>query len=716
MNKVFTKVGNYLKHVLTIILFVASLVVIVYLLPRERKFDLEYSIGSPWKYENLVANFNFSVYKPEAELQAERDSLINNLPLYFYFNGDIFEKNLKSFKENFDKQWVVYSLREFKIDDEKTYYESGRYVSLINLQNKYRDFISSTLEQAYVTGIVREPTASETGIQKIKKVKILRNNIAEAEETSFNSIPTAKSAYLTIGGLILDKIEEDNSRNIQRYSAFFSELDIDKYLVENVIYNAEKTDLERIESEKKISLTKGKIQEGELIIAKGVIVTHETFQILESYKRDYSEQFGQVNSFLAWAGRIILVLIALSVIYLFMFNFRREILNSIVKTSFILFMMVAMLLLARTAYNIENISYYIVPFAILPIIIRTFYDERVALFIHVITILLAGFFADSRFEFVFINIFAGMVAIFSLTNLYHRSRFFLAALFVVMAYSFTYFGLSIIQDGSFTFISWLNFRDFALNGVLILISFLLIYLFEKIFGFLSDTTLMELSDTNQPLLRKLAENAPATFQHSLQVANLAEEAIRHIGGNPMLVRTGALYHDIGKMVDASYFTENQAGGPNPHANKDLKESARIIIDHVIKGMELAKKYNLPEPIANFIVTHHGTSTAKYFYRTYQNENPGKIINAQDFQYPGPKPMTKENAVLMMADSVEAASRSLEKYSLETISELVERIINSQIDEGQFEEADITFRDIKRVKEIFKARLNTIYHARIAYPK
>jgi hypothetical protein len=308
-----------------------------------------------------------------------------------------------------------------------------------------------------------------------------------------------------------------------------------------------------------------------------------------------------------------------------------------------------------------------------------------------------------------------MVAIFTLSNLYHRSKFFLAALFVVLAYSFTYFGISVIKEGNFSFFDLSNYEYFAINGLLVLLSFLLIYAFEKTFGFLSDTTLMELSDTNQPLLRKLAEMAPATFQHSMQVANLSEEAIRHIGGNPLLVRTGALYHDVGKMIDASYFTENQMGGVNPHTGKDLKQSAKIIISHVEKGRELAKKHSLPEAIIDFIVTHHGTSTAKYFFKTYKGQHPEQPVNKDDFQYPGPKPLTKETAVLMMADSVEAASRSLDKYSREAISSLVERIIDAQIEEGQFEEADISFREIKTVKSVFKERLNTIYHARIAYP-
>lgn len=715
MLKFLYNLRGYLKTIVTITMFFVSAVLIVYMLPRAQQFNLEYNLGNPWKYDNLTANFSFSVYKTEQVIQKERDSVRKNLPAYFSFDAYVFSENLQMFKNDFNKRWVSYSLRKFKIDDEKNYNEGEDYLHLRKLQVHYHDFIFNELERAYLKGIVRVPSESEIKLNReTATIKLLRGNVAE--EIPFNTLYTIKTAYQHVSGQLLREIEKEKKPAIKSYFDFFSELDINKYLIENVLFNLEKTEMDRTESEKSISLTEGKIQQGELIIAQGVIVTNELFQILESYKRDFADHFGKVNSFSAWLGRILLVSLSLLVIYLFLYNFRREILNTLPKTGFILFMLVSMLFIAHTAYSIENVSFYIVPFAILPIILRTFYDERVALFIHVITILLAAFYAINRFEFVLMNILSGMVAIFSLTNLYHRSRFFLSAIFVVIAYSVTYFGLSVVNDGSFSTIMWSQFRDFAMNGVLILVSFLLIYIFEKTFGFLSDTTLMELSDTNQPLLRKLAEFAPATFQHSMQVANLSEEAVRHIGGNPMLVRTGALYHDIGKMIDPSYFTENQTGGVDPHSDKDLRESAKIIIGHVEKGMELAKKYNLPEPIASFIVTHHGTSTAKYFLKTFQNQNPNSEVNKEEFQYPGPKPMSKENAVLMMADSVEAASRSLGNYSDESIDELVERIINSQIDEGQFEDADISFKDIRKVKEVFKARLKTIYHPRIVYPK
>ncbi len=723
MLKLFNQIGKYLKQIVTLILFAVTVTLIVYMLPRKPKFDLEYSIGSPWKYDNLTANFSFSIYKTDAELQTEKDSLLRTHYPFFTFDATVVSDNINAFKNEFTKKWLRFTLDEYHIDNDSIYYESARYLPLRNLQEHYSNILLNLLERVYMKGIVRDPSPQEFIMTNIELINVLKGNIVH--EVKYKSLYSVKSAYQYITRELQKEIDSDRNWQLRKYLAFLNEFDMNNYLAENIYFNTAKTQMERSEVEKGISLTKGIIQEGELIITKGLIVSQDTYQILESYKRDYSEQFGNVNTLIAWLGRLILVSIALIVLFLFLKNFRKEILQSIVKTSFILFMMVIMIFIGMVAYkwitatksyNLNNVTYYLVPFAILPIILRTFFDDRVALFVHFITILLAAFFADNRFEFVFLNIIAGMVSIFSLTNLYHRSRFFLAALLVIIAYSITYTGMVVVRDGTINLINWINYRDFAINGILILLSFLLIYLFEKIFGFLSDTTLMELSDTNQPLLRKLAENAPATFQHSLQVANLSEEAIRHIGGNPMLVRTGALYHDIGKMIDASYFTENQGGGPNPHTNKDLKESAKIIIDHVSKGKELAKKHKLPEAIISFIISHHGTSTAKYFYKTYQNQHSDEKVDKSDFQYPGPKPISKENAVLMMADTVEAASRSLENYSKESISELVERLINAQVEEGQFEDADITFKDIKKVKEVFKDRLNIIYHARIAYPK
>ena len=714
MSRFFRTLRIYLKQILTLLIFLLAAALVVYMLPRERKFAYDYSKGSPWVHEDLTARFGFSIQKTTQEIQQERDSVDKKIAPYFSYDNFIIADQLNSFKGEFDKKWTIYSMQEYRISEENKYQELSKYRTLRAIQEEYHNFLYSQLEKIYLKGIIQVPELDQVSLGGDIQINLLKGQFSE--KVPLSQLYTSKEAYEAITEALNIKIAEDRRSPLKRYNEFFQALDMRDFLSENIIYDRSKTELERTEQQRNVSETKGFIQEGELLISKGLIVTSEVFQILESYKYEYENQQGNVNDILAWTGRIMLTLIAFFVVYMFLYNFRREILADLVKISFILFMMVLMIFIASMVAGFEKKFYYVVPFTILPIIIRTFYDERVGLFIHIVTVLLAGFMALNSFDFVFLNIIAGMVALFSLTNLYHRSRFFLSAFLVVLAYSLTYFGISVVKEGSFSQLELSNFGYFGLNGIFTLLSFLLIYIFEKTFGFLSDTTLMELSDTNQPLLRKLAENAPATFQHSMQVANLSEEAIRHIGGNPLLVRTGALYHDIGKMIDSSYFTENQMGGHNPHKDKDLKESAKIIINHVKLGEEMAVKHGLPKPIIDFILMHHGTSTTKWFYKTYQNQNPGEEVDPIDFQYPGPRPLTKETAVLMMADTVEAASRSLETYSAETISELVERLINVQMDEGQFEDADITFKDIKKVKQIFKTRLNTIYHARIAYPK
>lgn len=702
------------RQVILLLVFVFAVASVVLLLPRERRFALEYSKGSPWGHDALTANFGFSIQKTVSELQVERDSVENNIIPYFTFDAFISSNVLPAFIAEFDKKWMTYSMQKFRIEAEAKYIESNHYAAHRKLQADYNNLIYNELEQVYLKGVIQIPEPEEYDLAIKQTINVVRAQISE--KVLIERLYTAKKAYETINQELKDNLSKDNSRLLAQYADFFESLDINSYIKENVFFDKKATDLERNAQLKTISETKGFIQEGELLISRGVIVTAETYQVLESYKQEFENQRGNVNDILAWSGRVLLTVIAFMVVFLFFYNFRPEVLQNVVKASFILFMMVLMIFIASMVSAYDKKFFYVVPFTILPIIIRTFYDDRVALFIHVVTVLLAGFMALNSFDFIFLNIIAGMIAIFSLTNLYHRSRFFLSAFLVVLAYSVTYFGISVVKEGSFSQLELSNFGYFGLNGVFTLLSFLLIYIFEKTFGFLSDTTLMELSDTNQPLLRQLAENAPATFQHSMQVANLSEEAIRHIGGNPLLVRTGALYHDIGKSIDASYFTENQMNGVNPHKDKDLKESAKIIINHVIAGKEMALKHKLPAPIIDFILMHHGTSTAKYFYKTYQNTHPGEEVDKTDFQYPGPRPFSKETAVLMMADSVEAASRSLETYTSESISNLVEYIVGAQMEEGQFEDADITFKEMKRVKEVFKTRLNTIYHARIAYPK
>jgi len=426
---------------------------------------------------------------------------------------------------------------------------------------------------------------------------------------------------------------------------------------------------------------------------------------------------GRVTGRLSVFGTAMVVAFCYTVLYLFLLHFRQEVLQVNRKTFFILLAIITFLLITRLVLNInqENII-FLVPFTVIPVIIRTFYDSRLALFILLITILLAGFMVPEPFEFILMNFLSGMIAIFTLTNNFRKSRLFFTSMMVILSYGVVYTGMNMIRGGDPENSVLLDYLLFAGNGILVLISFPLIFLFEQKFLLISDTTLLMLADPNQPLLRKLANEAPGSYQHSLQVANIAEEAARIIGANMHLTRTGALYHDIGKVANPPYYIENLATGVSPHEKLTPKDSAKVIISHVRQGVVLAKNYKIPVQVIDFIRTHHGTSVAYFFFKKHIDQNPGEKDNMKPFTYPGPKPFSKETAIVMMADAVEASSRSLEKYTEEGISELVERIMYLQEQDGQYSDVPLTYKDISDIKSVFKKRLQNIYHVRVAYPE
>ena len=425
---------------------------------------------------------------------------------------------------------------------------------------------------------------------------------------------------------------------------------------------------------------------------------------------------GKEDNLLNYLGSFIIVTSSYLVLYLFIAHFRSEVLMVIRKTLFIIITILSFIILTRIAVRYSDSSLLLlIPFAIIPVIIRTFYDSRLALFILLITLVQAGFMVHDPFNFVVMNFISGMAAIFTLTNIYRRGKLFYTSFFVILSYSLLYTAITLLREGTMAALVPSDYLLFVGNGLLVLMSYPFIFMFEQEFLFLSDTTLLELADTNQPLLRKLAEEAPGSFQHSLQVVNLAEEAARKIGANPLLVRTGALYHDIGKISNSGYFTENQEKGVNPHDNLNPRESAKLIINHVKNGVILAKNFKLPVQIIDFIRTHHGTTVAYYFYKKYNDQQPWDTSMEREFTYTGPKPFSKETAVVMMADAVEASSRSLANYTEDNVSELVERIIMLQEQDGQFSDAPLTFKDITDIKDVFKKRLLNIYHVRVAYP-
>jgi putative nucleotidyltransferase with HDIG domain len=462
-----------------------------------------------------------------------------------------------------------------------------------------------------------------------------------------------------------------------------------------------------------VSPTAGIVNQGEHIISKGEIVTAQKIQILTSLK-NVSENFSEPNKHV-FAGQTLLVIICMTMLMLFLRQLRKDIYNDNRKLTLIFLLILFTVFIYTYVLKSGTISLYLVPVCILPIVIRTFFDTRMALFTYVITVLVLGSVAPNSYEFVFAQVVAGMVTIFSVKNMRKRSHAFFAVLMIFVSYLLSYIAIEIVHEGNITSINWQNAGWLLGNVLLVLFAYPLIYFLEKIFNITSDISLVELADSNNTLLRELSIKAPGTFQHSLQVANLAEAAIFKIGGNALLMRVGALYHDIGKMEMPLYFIENQTTQVNPHDELAFEESASIIISHVIKGIEKAKKNNVPDLVIDFIRTHHGTSLVQYFYESFLKNYPDKIVDENMFHYPGPKPYSKETAVLMMADSVEAASRSLQVHDAANISKLVDSIIENQIEQGQFDNCPVTFRDITEIKKIFKKMLGSIYHVRVEYP-
>lgn len=695
MLKLIEFLRNYHHQIYKVFHFILAVAVIVLVFPREGKFKYEFQKGKPWPHEDLIADFDFPIYKSEEKLKSEKAAIEADQSIYFFESAKIQEEAIESYEDNFENEWQRFQAAQDSIKIQ------------INSKEKldYNQKGRKLVESVYKKGLIELHPKIE-GKPKDFEIFVLRNNVAEA--TSLSELYTISTAFDFIQDnlmelnpterkLILNAIEESLKRNIsydQETNDHFIELAL----------NA-------------ISPSLGMIQEGERVIAKGDILNDERFQILNSLKREYESQTGDSSNF-SWilVGQILLVSLMILALALFLLNFRVEILRSDLKISFLLLLIILYVVASKYAIDSESVNLYLVPFCMLPLIIRTFFDVRVALFTYLVAILIVGFIAPNPYEFIIIQMMAGILTLFSVITLRKRSQLFLSALIVFGVYTIVYLAIGLIQEGNLEETNWPFLLWFLLSALLTLFTYPLVYIFEKIFGFVSDVTLMELADTNSRLLRKLNMKAPGTFQHSLQVSNLAEEAIRAIGGNTLLVRTGALYHDIGKMNMPNYFIENQNSDYNPHDELAPEESAAIIIEHVLLGIEMARRYKLPDIIIDFIRTHHGTNKTRFFYKKYMEEHPDEDFDHSIFQYPGPIPYSKETAILMMADSVEAASRSLSSYDGEGIESLVNNIINSQIKEDQFIMSNITFSDITTTKKIFKKKLMSIYHVRVEYPE
>ncbi len=667
-----------------VILF--ALGIIVFLMPKEGKFKYEFQKGKPWLHENLYAPYDFAIIKSDAELIKEEQAIRNNSSLYFVLDKTVEEKALYNLNTSLLAQLDTLKVREHK-----------KYIEIVSLATKL-------LNNVYSQGIIQPIENRELKNDDLITL-ISVNETIEGEKGSFMTVKLA-SEYL----------RNESQKLKQGSRGILQNLILDN-LHHNVLYD--ETTSEKVLNDRlsKLSKTKGKVEKEQLIVSKGQVVNDELWLQLQSLKIEYEIKKGsEKNFYFITAGQVLIVGMVFLVMVLFLSLFRQKIINVNNRVMFIVVSFTLTVLMGMIPLYFEQVPIYALPFCILPILIKSFYDELLASYIYFLAIILIGFYAPNGFEFVFLQVITGLIALFSLVSLRKRSQLLTTVFIIFLSYSVSNLAILIVQEGNWQNIKIENFYWFGASAILTLLVYPLIYIYEKIFGFLSDVTLMEIADTNSPLLRELAAKAPGTFQHSMQVANLAERAILKVGGSPLLVRTGALYHDIGKMLAPHYFIENQVGGVNPHNDLEPNESAKIIINHVLKGIEIAKKNNLPEVIIDFIRSHHGTSTVKYFLYQYKTLHPEKEIDTGDFTYPGPIPFSKETAVLMMADACEAASRSLNEYNEESLSSLVTNIIDGQAKEGQFANADITYKDISVIKRIFINMLQNIYHVRIAYPK
>ena len=663
------------------LIFIATVSVIVYFLPNEGKFNYQFDINKPWKYGLLQASFDFPIYKNDMQVQKEQDSILATYQPYFHIEKNVEKEMIERLREDYNK-----TLRH----------------SLPGTD--YIRYIERMLKEMYRNGIIAGNDLTRMEEDSITAIRTVEQNTATSRPVG--QLYTVKDAYEYL-------LNADTTHYKKKV---LQQCNLNNYITPNLIYDEAKSEAAQKDLLSNISYANGFVLNGQKIIDRGEIVNEQTYNILESLRKEWEKRSDSLQEKrLTLAGQILYVGIFLFCFMVYLDLFRADYYERKGSLSLLFALIVLFPVIASVMVSQSLSSIYIVPFAMIPIIVRIFLDSRTAFMAHVTIILLCSITLRFPHEFILLQVVAGMVSIYSLRELSQRSQLLRTALVVFASYALLYFAFELIHEDDLTKLNTRMYIYFMINGILLLFAYPLLFILEKTFGFTSNVTLVELSNINNSLLREMSEIAPGTFQHSLQMANLAAEAANKIGAKSQLVRTGALYHDIGKMVNPAFFTENQSG-VNPHKSLNYEQSAQVIISHITDGLKLAEKHNLPKVIKDFISTHHGRGLTKYFYISYKNEHPDEEVDAEKFRYPGPNPFTKEQAILMMADSVEAASRSLPEYTEESIGTLVDKIIDAQVAEGFFKECPITFKDIALVKALFKEKLKTMYHTRISYPE
>ena len=681
MDNIFKFLSSNQSNIYKVFLFVVSTLLIIYLLPKGGQFKYNFQKGKPWQYENLYAPFSFTIKKDEDAIELEKEEIRNEAIPYFDYNLQVPAQAKIRFNE---------MLRTSLVDTALSIPKEQLLILGENL-----------LDQLYDPGYLNELHSYTDD----KLVYLKKGN--EIEEHNYGSFFRQEKLDSWLSSRL------DQSEDVSYYG-FLSSL-IDRSILPNVTLNSRLTESAIERQINEINPNRGVVEKGGRIIAKGEVVEGDKFQILNSLKAEYQSQvWSQSNYLWLLVGYSLLISLVFLMLLLFLKKYRKTIYDNNTKVTFIFFNIVLMVFLTTLVVRLDAEYVYVVPLCILPLVLKAFFDPRLGLYVHVLTLLILGFMVPNSFEYLFLQIIAGIVTILTVSELYKRANLFISVGQITFVYILGYFAFFIIQEGNIQLIQWETFGYFVLCGLATLFAHPLIYLYEKVFGLVSDVSLLELSDTNSKLLKELSNKAPGTFHHSLNVANLSEAAANEIGANAMLVRVGALYHDIGKMYNPTYFTENQVSGINTLEELAPKEAAQMIIDHVIKGIEIARKNKLPDRVIDFIRTHHGTNIVYFFYKK-EEQNHGKADPA-DFQYPGPKPFSRETAILMMADSVEAASKSLKEPTASKIDAFVENIVDKQLEGGQFLNADITLKEIETIKKVLKKKLNNIYHLRVEYPE
>lgn len=658
----------------------ATVAVIVWFMPRDNRVNFSYEINKPWRNPDLTAPFDFPIYKSEATLRAERDSAMKEYEPYYTLNKEVEGEQLRRFMQDYDD-------------------------GLPGLSADYKSIIYNRLHRLYAQGIVDKVEPVEGRPDSVRIIRIINGKTAVSVEL--------KSLYTTVAAY--EQLFQDPM--LSHIKELVQQLNLNNYIVPNLCLDVQRNEESRTELLAAVPQASGVAQRGQKIIDRGGIVDEKTALVLESLQKEIErrskDQSGLRTTIM---GQVLYVLLLIVCFTIFLSIFREDYFEKIRSAVMLYSLIILFSILASLLVSHNLLHVFIIPFAMVPIFIRVFMDSRTALMAHLVLVLIVACMLQHPLEFIAVQLVAGVVAIFSLRELSSRSQLFWTAVLSTLAASLANFSLALINNSDIQRIDVGEFNYLVVCGVLLFCSYPLLYIIEKAFGYTSNITLIELSDMNKELLRRMSEVAPGTFNHSIQVGNLAAEIARKIGGNAQLVRTAALYHDIGKIQNPIYFTENQSGGINPHEHLSCLESAQMIISHVTEGLKLADKSNLPDVIKQFIATHHGQGKAKYFYVKWKNEHPDEDIDDLLFTYPGPNPYTKEQAVLMMADAVEAASRSLPDYTEQSIRTLVNRIIDSQVDDGFFRECPVTFRDIQYAKTVLIEKLKTIYHTRISYPE